>query len=212
MQTVLKLKETLTDKEIKKFKLTNELKLTNFYGYQYSMCIGGIQRNNTGQFVFNPEYSSSYINTKVTPSQFISFCELHKNIITKEKCYSSGGRFVTLYYLNYVRDDRPNMINGFSVHSRNRSLIEIIISEGNYYRPIELRLELDNYTSILNAIHSLFSNENLSVLSCISKSEDGQYKIEYYDDYGKTKVFRYPNIESIYHNIISVKLLENERL
>ena len=47
----LSLKEKLTDKEMRKFLITNDLVLDGFTGYQYAVCLCGIKKNDMGKYV-----------------------------------------------------------------------------------------------------------------------------------------------------------------
>lgn len=202
----LSLKEKLTDKEMRKFLITNDLVLDGFTGYQYAICLCGIKKNDMGKMVYDPEYSRTYINSKITVQQMLSFIEKHKEIIHKEKTYSNG-RFMTVYYLIYTRDEKPTILNDYNVFNNNKVDIEIVISDGNYYRPEEIHLLLSPYTPIIKAIEIVFANANLEVLPFITRTQDNQYKITYYDDLGHSKEFIYPSMESIYNHIISYRLV-----
>ena len=71
MPTILKLEKPLTQKEQKMFKIPNELSLDNFSGYQYAMCLCGIQKGIDGKYKYNPAYSKNYIGTEITPNKII---------------------------------------------------------------------------------------------------------------------------------------------
>ena len=57
----LRLNETLTDKEVMKFKIPNILTINNFNGVQFAMCLGAIYKDIHGKYQFNPEYSKTFI-------------------------------------------------------------------------------------------------------------------------------------------------------
>jgi len=209
MPTILKLENPLTQKEQEMFKIPNQLSIDNFDGYQYAMCLCGIQKGIDGKYRYNPVYSKNYIDTDITPNKIMSFAELHKDMVIKEKNFCDG-RFSTVYYIVYKRDYAPGLLNDFYLHEKNRSVIEVIFGNGAYYRPYILRLELSPYTPIIAAVESLFSNENLEVLKCITKIPNGnKYQMDYYDELGHMKVFVHPNMKDIYNHIISIRLLEN---
>lgn len=202
----LTLNEKLTDNESKKFLIPNDLNLDGFVGYQYAMCLCGIKTNDFGKKVFDPEFSRTYINSKVTPQQMLSFVEKHKDIIIKEKAYSNG-RFMTIYYIVYSRDEKPTILNDYNIFNENNADIEIVISDGNYYRPEELHINLSPYTPVVKGIETVFANANIEALPFITTTSNNQYKITLYDNLGHTKDFVYPNLESIFSHIISIRLV-----
>ena len=203
----LKLKEKLTDKEVKKFKIPNTLTLNNFNGIQYAMCIGAIYRNNSGNLTYNPDFSKAYIDTDITPNKLVSFCELHKDIILKEKHYINS-HFTTIYYILYSREEKPMLINSFNSYNCNLADVEITFNDNGFYRIEELHLELSPNTSVIGAINSLFSNENIDGLPFISyDTESKYYSIKYYDEYGEEVEYKYNLLSSIYNCIINIRLV-----
>lgn len=202
----LKLKEELSEKEIKKFKIPNTLTLNSFNGVQYCMCIGAITKDRSNKDVFVEDFSRAYINTDITPNKLMSFCELHKDIVLKDKIYDRG-RFTTIYYVVYQRDEKPMIVNDFKNNNHNQVDIEIIFNDNGYYRLDELHLDLSHNTSIIGAIESLFSNENIDGLPFITTDNNNHYYIEYYDEYGRTKKFAYNTLLSIFNCITNIRLV-----
>ncbi len=202
---ILKLQETLTDKEIKKFKIPNTLQLDNFHAMQYAMCLGAVYKDNNGKYQYLPEYSMGYINSDITPTQLISFCELHKNLIIKDRTFVNR-HFTDIYYIKYMAEEKPTLINEFCNMHKNRVDIEITLCDNGHYRIDELHLELSPYTSILGAIATLFSNENVEGINFIS-TDDNNYYITYYDDYGREKEHKYQSLQYIYGCITNVRLV-----
>ena len=202
----LSLAEPLKTKEIKKFGIPNSLTIHNFYAYQYAMCIFAIRKDNYGKLVYVPEYSQHCIKNNIKINEMLSFVESHKDIVIKEKVYD-GGYFDNVYYIVYHREEKPSILNDFNNFNTNNVDIEIVFNENGYYRADELHLQLSSYTPIIKAINELFSIENIEVLYFINKTDNNQYSITYYDDFGRAKDFIYPDIESIYNRIISVRLV-----
>lgn len=203
---LLKLNQTLTDKEIRTFKVPNTININDFHGVQFAMCLGAIYRDNNGKYQYNPEYSKNYIDTDVIPTKLISFCELHKDIIIRDKIYMNG-HFTSVYYIVYTREEKPMLVNDFNHFNHNLVDIEIIFNDNGYYRMEELHLDLSQNTSIIGAIESLFSNENISGLPFITIDNDNHYHIEYYDEYGRTKDYTYNNLLNIYNCITNIRLV-----
>ena len=201
----LRLENKLTDKEVKKFKIPNTLELSNFGGVQYAMCLGAIYKDNNKNYQYLPEYSMGYINSDITPTKLISFCELHKDLIIKDKTYVNG-HFANIYYIKYIRDDKPMLINEYVNFNRNLVDLELTFNENGYYSINELHLDLLPNTSVIRAIESLFSNENIKAIPFIS-TDDNNYYISYYDDYGREKKYRYQNITQIFDRIVNVRLI-----
>lgn len=172
---------------------------------QYAMCLGAVYKDNHGDYQYVPEYSLGYINSDVKPTQLISFCELHKDIIIKDKVFVNR-HAANIYYIKYVADEKPTLLNDFYHMHKNRVDIEITLCDNGYYRIDELHLELSPYTSILGAIESLFSNENIEAIPFIS-TEDNNYYITYYDDYGRDKKLKYQSLQYIYGCITNVRLV-----
>lgn len=211
MAVELRLKEPLSIKEVNKFKIPNTLTLSNFDGYQYAMCLCGIKKDRHDKYVYDPRFSRNYIDTKITPNEIMSFAELHKSIVFKEKQIDNG-RVVTVFYITYTRDDKPSLFNDFYLFEKNKVTIEIVMCNGDLYRPLDLHLELSPWTPMVNAVHSLFSNENLEVLKCITKTDYSDYLVEFYDEYGKTRMINYSNMESIFASIISMRIISAQRV
>lgn len=211
MKTVLKLQEELSMKDVKKFKIPNILELEDFNGSQYAMIIGAITKNQFNKTIYKTEYSKQLIIDKIPVNQFISFCERYKNNIIKRKTFDNGF-FVTIYYILYCYQERPLLINGFNYFKRNKVTIEITFNENGFYRIQDLHLELSPNTSIISAIHSLFSSENIDGLPFIIKDNDNHYYIKYYDDFGREKVYKYESILSIYNCITNIRLIECEEI
>lgn len=203
---LLKLNETLTDKEIKQFKIPNTLEISNFNGVQFAMCLGAIYRDNRGKYQYNPEYSKTYIDTDIHPNKLISFCELHKDIIIKDKVYMNG-HFTSVYYIVYSREEKPMLINEFNHFNHNLVDIEVVFNDNGFYRLQELHLDLSQNITIIGAIESLFSNENIDGLPFITTDNDNHYHIEYYDEYGRSKFYVYPTLLSIFNCITSIRLV-----
>jgi hypothetical protein len=104
------------------------------------------------------------------------------------------------------------LVYEFYLFEKNRVTIEIVICHGDLYRPLDLHLELSPWTSMVNAVHSLFSNENLEVLKCITKTDYSDYLVEFYDEYGKTRMINYSSMESIFASIISMRIISAQRV
>lgn len=206
----LKLSNKLSDKEVKKFKIPNMLPLQSFNAMQYAMCLGAVYKDNNKQYQYIPEYSMGYINTDITPNKLISFCELHKDMIIKDRTYVYG-HFTTIYYIRYVRDEKPMILNAFNNYNANRVDVELTICDNGFYRVDEVHMELSQYTSVMTAISQLFSNENIKALPFIS-IENNNYHITLYDDYGKEKQFAFPTIEYIYNCITNIRLVGCEQI
>lgn len=211
MSVELKLKDPLSVNEVNKFKIPNLLNLQNFDGYQYAMCLCGIKKDSHDKWVYDPRYSRNYINTKITPNEIMSFAELHKDIIIKDKNIDNG-RIVTVFYVVYTREDKPSIFNEFYLFEKNRVCVEIVLCNGDLYRPLELYLELSPWTPMIEAVHSLFSTENLKVLKCITKTGHNDYLVEFYDEYGRTRMINYTSMDSIYSSIVSIRLTHVERV
>lgn len=202
---ILKLESNLTEKEVKKFKIPNTLELSNFNGMQYAMCLGAVYKDNSRTYQYIPEFSMGYINTEITPMKLISFCELHKDLIIKDRTYMNG-HFANIYYIKYVREEQPMLVNAFCNFNRNRIDVELTFNENGYYSVNDIHLELSPNTSIIRAIESLFSNENIEAIPFIS-TDNNNYYISYYDDYGKEKKYRYQSIMQIFDRIVNVRLI-----
>ncbi len=202
---ILKLESNLTEKEVKKFKIPNTLELSNFNGMQYAMCLGAVYKDNSRTYQYIPEFSMGYINTEITPMKLISFCELHKDLIIKDRTYMNG-HFANIYYIKYVREEQPMLVNAFCNFNRNRVDVELTFNENGYYSVNDIHLELSPNTSIIRAVESLFSNENIEAIPFIS-TDNNNYYISYYDDYGKEKKYRYQSIMQIFDRIVNVRLI-----
>lgn len=203
---LLKLNQTLTDKEIKTFKIPNTININNFNGVQFAMCLGAVYKDNNGKYQYNPDYSRNYIDTEVIPTKLISFCELHKDIIIRDKVYING-HFMSIYYIVYTREEKPMLVNVFNKFNHNLVDIEAIFNDNGFYRMEELHLDLSPNTSVISAIKSLFSNENINGLPFITTDEDNHYHIVYYDEYGREKKYVYPNLSDIYNCITNIRLV-----
>ena len=199
----LTLKETLTDKEIKQFKIPNTLQISSFHGMQYCMCIGAVYKDNNKKYQYLPEYSMGYINTDITPNKLISFCELHKNTVIKDRVYINR-HFADIYYVVYEKAEKLMLINDFNSFSKNRVDVELTFCDNGYYR-------VSPYTSVLNGVTQLFSNENINGIPFISL-RDNYYYIIYYDNYGKEKEYKYESLSAIYNCITNVRLVGCEKI
>ena len=178
----LKLQETLDQKDLVKFGITNSITLRDFYGYQYAVCLGAVFKNDKKEYAYREEFSRILIDHKVKPNQLMSFCELHKDIILKEKNFVDG-KATTYYYLLYMREEKPTLLNEFILFGKKNVDIELIFNYNGYYRAEEIHLFLSENTSVLSAIQVLFSNENKANLPFITVHEDN-YMISYYNDFG----------------------------
>lgn len=206
----LKLPSKLSDKEVRNFKILNTLPLESFNAMQYAMCIGAVYRDSNKKYQYIPEYSMTYINTNITPNKLISFCELHKDMIIKNRIYTYG-HFATIYYIRYVREEKPMILNAFNNYSTNRVDVELTICDNGFYRIDEVHMELSPYTSVITGVSKLFSNENIEALPFIS-TKDNHYHITLYDDYGREKQFAFPTIEYIYNCITNIRLVGCEKV
>ena len=210
-QTILMLSEKLTKKEMEKFMLSNTLQLEDFAGYQYALCIGAVFKNAKGEFEYRREFSKTLVDNNVKPNQLISFCELHKDMIIKEKNFADG-RFTTIYYLIYSREEKPTILNEFRLFNKKKVDVEIVFNYNGYYRAEELHLDLSENTSMLSAIQVLFSDENIDNLSFIkvsnnNESDNTEYSIYYYDDFGYSKKFVFTSLDEIYRHITNIRLV-----
>lgn len=202
----LKLRKEISQKDCNKFKVTNEINILKFHSYEFKLPLCGIQKDDYGKYHYNPIYGDTYLRENISPTQFISFAELYKDNIVKEKNFSNG-RFIVVYYLVYFAEERPTLVNDYCYFNKNRVDVEIILNENGYYRIEDIHLELNPNTSLILAIKELFSNENLSGLSFINQTDDNQYSITYYDEYGNERLYQYPSIENVFGLITSFRLI-----
>lgn len=202
----LKLKHEIAQKDCIKFAVANEIELKDFHACQYMLPICGIQKFDNGKYYYNTNYGDFYIKEKISPNQFISFAEQYKENIVKEKDYSEG-HFTTVYYLLYTIDEKPTLLNNYCYFNKNRVDVEIVFNENGYYRVDEVHLELPPHSSLINAIKQLFSNENISGLSFIKQTDDNQYSIIYYNEYGREMEQKYSSLDRIYEVITSIRLV-----
>ena len=208
-QTTLTLSEKLTKKEMEKFRLSNTLQLEDFAGYQYALCIGAVFKNAMNEFEYRKEFSKTLIDNNVKPNQLISFCELHKDMIIKEKNFADG-RFTTLYYLVYSREEKPTLLNEFKISNKKKVDVELIFNYDGFYRAQEIHLDLSENTSVLSALQVFFSEDNIDNLSFIKvsdKEEPAKYSICYYDDFGYSKDFKFTSVNEIYRHITNIRLV-----
>lgn len=206
---ILRLNEELSEKEQKIFMIPNVLKLDDFHGSQFLMSLGGVAKDKDGKYHYDPDYARTYIGSDITPNKLISFCELHKNIIHKEKSYING-RFTIAYYIIYSMEERPMLLNAFNNFGTNKVTIELIFNDNGFYRIDDVHLIIPCNYSFIGSIMSLFNeNSDISALPFIEKDENA-YKIIYYNFYGIEKEFRYNTLEDIFNHIVNIRLVECE--
>ncbi len=206
MFTTLKLENPLTDSEMREFMLKNELKLNDFTGYEYHLCLFATE-SRKGKLEYFEPYSEAFLKAGITLEKASEFFQNHKDIMISEKTISPKS-FITFYYLVYRREVPALCMNYNNFDSYNAD-IELVFECQNYYSPQTIHLSLHNYDSVMKAVEQVFSNENyLEALPFITvNSNNNHYIISFYDEHGYEKLFQFKSLADIYNNLVSVRVI-----
>lgn len=203
----LSLRNPLTNEESIKFSIPNEIELNDFNGPSYYMNLCAIYKDGD-EYKYDKDYMLLYQTSDIKPEEVIEFYNTHKDSIFHEKVFEET-RFIDVYYADYHMISKPTLHNNFYVSLKNNAVVELTFCMNGYSRVENVYLALSKNISVFNAIHSLFSNENISVLKFI-KQEENKYSVKLYNVYGRERVFYFNCIEEILDTVINMRLIDCE--
>lgn len=200
---LLTLKNNLSKEEELKFSVPNIIELKDYYGPKYYMNLCAIYKDKDG-YKYHRDYMIHYIYEDVKPEEVIEFYNNHKDVIIKEKVFEDN-KFLDIYYADYTVLQEPSIYTNFFKSLKNSICVELTFCFDGYSRVENVFLYLSENISVFNAIHSLFSNENISEFKFVEYKE-GTYNIKMYNRYGRERTFHFKCMEEILDIVINMRL------